>query len=215
MSSASASEAHDFNRRRAGVSSIGGSIERQVDALVCHDAMGADEARLDVLRLELWIALQDRLRPISCGEHSENMFDGKSVAPNRWLAAKDIGVHGDPLKEFIGCRHLPLHRVLSPPRPPTVSLDPLCTRRKRGGQGQFEDRNCLTIPAAATDGDDLLGCCQVDSIDEHADTEHRRLEWQLETVLEHRQELYALLGLSVCIDGCGGDEAVQPGRGES
>jgi hypothetical protein len=36
---------------RSGVPSIGGSIERQVDALVRYDAVRVDEARLDVLRL--------------------------------------------------------------------------------------------------------------------------------------------------------------------
>src|SRR5207249_5084106 len=105
--------------------------------------------------------------------------------------------------EFVGSRNLRSHRVLSPPRPPTVGLDPFCARRKRGGQRKFEDRKGLTIPAATTDGDDLLGCCQVDSFDEHANTEHHRLEWQLETVLKHREEPHALLGLSICIDGCG------------
>src|SRR6266581_3258779 len=117
---------------RSGVPSIGCSIERQVDALVRYDAMRVDEARLDVLRLEPGIALQDCLRPISCGEHSKDMFDGKSVAPNSRLPAQDPGVHSDPLKEFIGCRNLPLHSVLSPLRPPTVRLDPLCAWRKKG-----------------------------------------------------------------------------------
>src|SRR5207245_2857173 len=159
--------------------SIDRSIGREVAALVRDDAVGIDEPRLDVLRVEPWIAFQDRLRPRSCGEHSKNMFDGKSVAPNGRLPAEDLGVHGDPLKELISRRNLLLHCVLSPPRPPTVGLDPLCARRERSGQREFEDRKGLTIPAATTDGDDFLACCQVDSFDEHANTEHRRLEWQL------------------------------------
>ena len=141
------------------------------------------------------------------------MSDGKSVAPNSRLPAEDLGVHSDSLKELIGRRNLPHHSVLSPSRPPTVRLDPLCARRERDGQREFEDRKGLTIPAATTDDYDFLGCSLVDSFDDHANTKHHRLEWQLETVLKHGQKSCALLGLSVCIDGCGSDEAVQLGRG--
>lgn len=86
---------------RSGVPSIGRSIERQVDALVCHDAVGVNETRLDVLGLEPWMTLKDRLRPISRGEHSEDMFDCKTMTPDDRFPAEDLGVHGDPLKEFV------------------------------------------------------------------------------------------------------------------
>ena len=76
----------------SGVTSIDGSIDRQVDTLVRHDAVGVDETRLYVLRLEPGVALEDRLRAIPRGEHPENMFDGKSTAADSRFPAEDPGV---------------------------------------------------------------------------------------------------------------------------
>jgi len=76
---------------------------------VADKSASIDHARLNVLRFEPGIALEDGLRAITGAEHTEDMFHCQPMPPNNRLPAEDLRVDRNPLEKLIFLWNLPLH----------------------------------------------------------------------------------------------------------
>lgn len=61
-----------------------------LDSFVADDSPGVHETGADVFGLQPRVTAQDDLRGVSCGEHSEDVLDGKTMPSDDRLAAEDL-----------------------------------------------------------------------------------------------------------------------------
>lgn len=81
-------------RHREGASSAGG-LEQGLDSLVADQAMGVDQAGLNVFSFEPGVPFEDGLEGVARGEHAEDVLDREAPAPDDRLATVDSRIDGD------------------------------------------------------------------------------------------------------------------------
>ena len=66
-----------------------------------HRAVGEQQARLNVLRFEKRVLLQDQLCGVPGCQHAQDMFNGDAHVPDNRLSAEDVWAHGDAFEQFV------------------------------------------------------------------------------------------------------------------
>ena len=75
--------------------------QRWFNPFVAHHASCIDETRADIIRFEPRVALQDRFRRVTGGEHPEHVFNCESMLPDDRLAGEDGRIRCDARKERV------------------------------------------------------------------------------------------------------------------
>ena len=67
--------------------------------------MSVCEAGLNILLFQPWIALEDRVRCVTCCQHTENMLDGESAASDNRLATEDAWIDCNAFQKGVFVRY--------------------------------------------------------------------------------------------------------------
>lgn len=82
-----------------------GKYQYQLWTSLCSKlTLAMRETGADIIPLQPRVGLEQVLRRVAGGQHSENVFDGQPVPANDRLSAEDRRIHGDALEE-IDVRH--------------------------------------------------------------------------------------------------------------
>ena len=70
-----------------------------------YGSVSEEQTGLDVLRLQHWVFIKDHFRGIAGRQHSQDVLHGDSHVADDWLAAEDVGAHGNPVHQLGMRRH--------------------------------------------------------------------------------------------------------------
>ncbi len=73
--------------------------------------MSVNEAGLNILTFQPWIALKDRVRCVTCRQHTEDVLDGESSTSDNWLATEDARVDRNAFQKGVFIR-LGIHFIM-------------------------------------------------------------------------------------------------------
>ena len=75
-----------------------------------HGAVSEEETRLDVLRFENGVLVEDGFGSCPCGHHFQHMLYSDAHVTDDRLAAKDVASDGDAIEQLGLSCHVLLHR---------------------------------------------------------------------------------------------------------